>query len=206
MNLRPQSTKLLVLTLTTLLILITPNSTFDCSKTKGCKSCNLHKEECETGSCHNKYYYDSGKCNAVSIPGCWVHEYSAGSKCKVCMKDYILSFDKATCTKVGTSKCGTDCVTCHQSADGVAVGTDGTGSTCMLCDNLYVSKVADSINCYKKVTGDTLYRTFVDNCQHMIGNTSECFYCEDKYSFDWNKGGTTWPGSSGTQCGSNNGK
>jgi hypothetical protein len=95
----PKLTKLLVLTLTTLFILATPTLTFDCKKEKGCKSCNLHKEECEIGSCHNKYFWNNDKCNeATPISGCWLYEYTTNAtRCKVCLKDYYLSSDGMTC-------------------------------------------------------------------------------------------------------------
>jgi hypothetical protein len=77
---------------------------------------------------------------------------------------------------------------------GTPIGVGGSGSTCQLCDNLYVTKLADSVSCFKKVSADNTYNTFVDNCQYMIAGTNECFYCEDKYTFAWNAGGTSWPG------------
>jgi len=40
----------------------------------------------------------------------------------------------------------------------------------------------------------------------MHANSSECYYCEDKYSFEWNSVGTVLVGASGNNCVSNNGK
>lgn len=194
------------------LTLISYIFTFDCKFEQGCNSCDLHREQCETGKCHRGYYWDSSvtSCTLATslITNCWIYTYdSSVVKCEFCEIGYWRSFDSLTCTKTDTTiACGNNCGTCYQTTDGTAITADGTNSSCDLCDynsveeeGRYVNVKATTSTCEAYTTNNSaLVYTEVPKCKYMKGGSDECFLCEDKYSFSWN--------TNNKECTSNDGK
>lgn len=163
--------------------------------------------------CHNKYTFDTTSSTCIEvvgkIDGCWYYNKSSSGdvQCDLCYTDYIQAFDKKTCTKVTDAmKCGTFCTTCYQTISGTDPGSAGENSQCSLCDNGYISTSTNTIDCVIKTDPDSNLFSFIENCQYMHANSSECYYCEEKYSFEWNSVGSVLTGAAGNNCVSNNGK